>query len=198
MDESLHTPRARSQRARWIVAVVFVVGGAAGGFYAAFSGGLPKRFAVVDDGILYRSAQPGRSALRRVRGDFGVRTVLILRDESPRVAEECEQAKAEGIRPVPIPIQSRKPLTTNQIDAFFRLVDDPGSRPVLVHCAAGRHRTGLLCALYRVRRQGWSPADARREMLSFGFDTTDHHALLQQFDTLCPSAGPATRSAGLK
>ena len=41
-------------------------------------------------------------------------------------------------------------------------------RPVLVHCAEGRDRTGVCVAAYRMAEQGWSLADARREMQAYG------------------------------
>lgn len=71
---------------------------------------------------------------------------------------------------VRIPIDSRVPISDQEVRAFFECVDDSANQPVLVHCSAGRHRTGYLCALYRIERQGWSLDRAMEEMLSFGFD----------------------------
>jgi protein tyrosine/serine phosphatase len=47
--------------------------------------------------------------------------------------------------------------------------DDPNNYPMLIHCKAGLHRTGLLAALYRVEYQGWTVNDAYREMKAQGF-----------------------------
>ena len=38
-----------------------------------------------------------------------------------------------------------------------------------VHCAHGQDRTGLVVALWRVRVQGWSKAQAHAEMIARGF-----------------------------
>lgn len=181
-----HHEQPAPRRSRWrLIAVGLLI--AAGGVTGAilWRDWLPRRFAVVEPGVLYRSAQPKVDQLRRVVEREGIRTIAIVRaGDSDRVLAEKEFAAEHGLRIVHIPIESRARLTDDWIDTFFATVDDPANRPVLVHCSAGRHRTGLLCALYRMRRQNWSAADARREMLSFGFDVEPHRALLEQFDEL--------------
>ena len=53
---------------------------------------------------------------------------------------------------------------------FLAVMDDPASYPVLVHCTAGRDRTGSMCAVYRMEFDHWSPDTALKEMQSFKFD----------------------------
>ena len=48
-------------------------------------------------------------------------------------------------------------------------MDDPANYPVLIHCRAGLHRTGVLVAVYRMEYDRWSPSEAVREMLENGF-----------------------------
>jgi protein tyrosine/serine phosphatase len=55
-------------------------------------------------------------------------------------------------------------------DRFLALVARPQRRPVLVHCEQGFHRTGILCAAYRIRACGWPVERALEEMRAFGFD----------------------------
>jgi hypothetical protein len=45
---------------------------------------------------------------------------------------------------------------------------------VLVHCAAGAYRAGGVMASYRILFQGWSPKRAKREMMSFGVESSDN------------------------
>lgn len=40
---------------------------------------------------------------------------------------------------------------------------------VYIHCLHGVDRTGIVCALYRVKIQGWTVDDAIREMYTMGF-----------------------------
>jgi len=58
---------------------------------------------------------------------------------------------------------------------------DPGNRPLVIHCQHGADRTGALVALYRVVVQGWSKADAVREMDEGGFHHSSFWRNLDQY-----------------
>jgi tyrosine-protein phosphatase SIW14 len=144
---------------------------------------------VVDEGRLYRSAQPSTQQIQHLIDTRGLKTILIVRSgTSSRVPDEIGFAHGKGLHVVHIPIESQKPIPQEQIEAFFRCVDDPGNAPILVHCSAGRHRTGYLCARYRIDRQGWPLERAIDELLSFGFDTQDQSAVLEQLKQYRPAA----------
>ncbi len=198
------SPAFRERRARHTAAAIAVLAalGLAGGGLVLQLGldgrlpglpGYPKRFAVVEEGVLYRSAQPAPRHLRNLVRDKGLRTLLIVREgESERVLEEKAAAEQLGLKVVHIPIPSRQRLSDEHIAAFFECVDQPANQPVLVHCSAGRHRTGYLCARYRIDRQGWTVDRAIEEMLSFGCDFEDHAMILDQLRSYRPAA-PAAR-----
>jgi hypothetical protein len=42
------------------------------------------------------------------------------------------------------------------IDRLLAVLDDPTVYPVLIHCRAGLHRTGVMTAVYRMEYEGWS------------------------------------------
>jgi protein-tyrosine phosphatase len=48
-------------------------------------------------------------------------------------------------------------------------MDKEESYPVLFHCKAGLHRTGVMGAIYRMEYNGWSRQDAMRELRAHGF-----------------------------
>ena len=48
-------------------------------------------------------------------------------------------------------------------------MDDPASYPVLIHCKAGLHRTGILAALYRMEYEGWTREEALHELKAHGY-----------------------------
>lgn len=154
---------------------------------------MPKRLAVVDPGVLYRSAQPSTRQIDHLQDRYGIKTIVIVREgSSHRVPDEVEHAGELGINVVHIPIKSRQEVPDEEIEQFFDVVDDPENQPVLVHCSAGRHRTGLLCALYRIERQGWSVERAIDEMLSFKFDQESQHAVLTQLRDYEPGRSVTT------
>jgi protein-tyrosine phosphatase len=70
------------------------------------------------------------------------------------------------------------------IDEFLKILDDPTSYPVLIHCKAGLHRTGLMTAIYRMEYEHWTTAAAVREMRANGFGDfacTSENVYIAQF-----------------
>ena len=115
----------------------------------------------VDDG-LWRSAQPTAEGFRSAAA-LGVRTVVDLRtahSDAPLLA-------GTNIREVSVPAHQWN-VTEADLVAFLDVATDPACRPVLVHCAEGRDRTGICVAAYRRVVDGWSVEDARREMRAYG------------------------------
>jgi protein tyrosine/serine phosphatase len=127
------------------------------------------RFEAVRPGVLYRSAaMPTAATQRRVLERSGARTVVILRSEAEMEEGEWYQrerrlAHEAGARVVEIPMAYDTPPRRDQVRRFLEVVDDPAARPVLVHCEAGVVRTGMMVAVYRMEREGWSPEEALEE-----------------------------------
>lgn len=181
-------PSRRRRRRRWIaIPALLLCIGAVGIPIAMRGGGLPKRFAEVDSGVLLRSGQPTTRQIDNLIDRYGLKSVLIARsDKSTSVPEEMQYATSRGVKVISVPIVSRSRVTDEQVAQFFSSIDEPANRPLLVHCSAGRHRTGYLCALYRIERQGWSKKRAIEEMLSFGFDQKDQLIVLEQLQEYVP------------
>ena len=81
----------------------------------------------------------------------------------------------------------RIPLTTSDRPAesavaqFLTLVNDPANQPVYVHCQGGRHRTGVMTAVYRMTQDGWTADRAYAEMTQFNFEGFPGHPTLKNF-----------------
>ncbi|MBD0707061.1 MULTISPECIES: tyrosine-protein phosphatase [unclassified Streptomyces] len=127
---------------------------------------------LVNPGVLYRSAQPFPAAddavVEQLRA-AGIRTIVDLRGGSEREAGDWTAAEAAGITVVQTPVEPSSPAldqrmatmkTAADLGEFYVLMAEsaPGAiadavraaaRPggVLLHCAAGKDRTGLLTAL---------------------------------------------------
>lgn len=124
--------------------------------------GVPVRnFGVVEQGILYRSAQPRQIALPWLRR-YGIRSVVNLREEQHD--DRSWLLDSLGMQAyLQLPIDDHAAPTEAQALTFLRFVQDQRNWPVLVHCAEGKGRTGALVALARYAIDGWTLDQALEE-----------------------------------
>lgn len=133
-----------------------------------------RNLRVVTPGVLYRSGQLSRCGFDRVVAELGIGTVISLRDSVDAggcLDDEWKRMRCRGAGRtfVRLPPPDWNDPTDGTVREFLRLLASPTThRPVLLHCFAGIHRTGGLCAAYRVSIQGWSADDAIAEMQSIG------------------------------
>jgi protein tyrosine/serine phosphatase len=80
-----------------------------------------------------------------------------------------------------IPMTTHTAPTAQQIAEFLALVNDPANQPVYVHCAGGRHRTGVMTAVYRMAEDGWTSDQAFKEMKQYKFGADFLHSEFKQF-----------------
>ncbi len=67
------------------------------------------------------------------------------------------------------------------MDAFLAVVNDPASQPVYVHCVGGRHRTGVMTAVYRMTNHGLTGRQAFEEMKQFRYGPDFLHPEFKEF-----------------
>lgn len=149
-------------------------------------------FRVVEEGVLYRSAQPTPDGLGRAIHDHGFRTVISFRDvredRGTEVPDEWEAAFCAklGVKFIRLPAlvwsynHGVIPAEAN-VSKFLTVMKDPTNYPVLIHCFRGIHRTGIFSALYRMECQGWTTAEAIGEMRECGYVTLDGDKDVRRF-----------------
>ena len=115
----------------------------------------------VDDG-LWRSGQPTAEGFAAARA-MGIRTVVNLRSAH----SDRDLAAGTGLELVEIPTHQWD-VDEGDLAAFLKIATDPARRPVLVHCAEGRDRTGVAVAAYRRVVDGWTAHRALEEMRAYG------------------------------
>jgi hypothetical protein len=122
---------------------------------------------------LYRSKQPSSKALQNmlagkafVDGNPPVHTIVELLATHDVDAETLGASSA--VHHTWLKFNPFRP-TDEDVLTFLRVVTDKGSQPVLVHCAQGSDRTGMMVAIYRIVVQGWSKDDALKEMVEGGY-----------------------------
>ncbi len=126
-----------------------------------------KNFGKMDDRF-YRGAQPNEQDYKDLKA-LGIHTVIDLTD-SPK-GYERRDVEALGMRYVNIPMSDSEYPKQASIDAFLKLVNDPSTGKFYAHCAGGRHRTGVMGAVYRFNVNHWTYDQAYAEMKNYDFYT---------------------------
>jgi uncharacterized protein (TIGR01244 family) len=127
----------------------------------------------------YRGAQPQGADYAQLAA-LGIKSVVNLTSDD---AEANEQAMVEraGMQYFQIPMTTHEPPSAATLEEFLRLVRDPASQPVYVHCVGGRHRTGVMTAVYRMTADGWTAERAFNEMKQYKFGADFLHPEFKQF-----------------
>jgi len=158
---------------------------------AAGSGNEPAKAAVVQQAPVridnfgrisatyYRGAQPEAGDYADLAA-LGVKTVINLTSDDALAEEPGLVAKA-GMKYVAIPMTTRVAPTSEQLDWFLKIVNDPASQPVFVHCVGGKHRTGVMTAVYRMTQDSWTSEQAFNEMKQFKFGPVMLHPEFKKF-----------------
>lgn len=142
-------------------------------------------FGQVDDHY-YRGAQPKGDDFRALNA-LGIKLVIDLAAEGDKLEET--NVKAAGMQFVRIPMTTHDAPTPAVIAQFLSLVNDPANQPVYVHCIGGRHRTGVMTAVYRMTIDGWNAARAEQEMKQYKYGATFLHPEFTEFiDRYVPAA----------
>ena len=126
----------------------------------------------------YRGAQPKGHDFADLAA-AGIKTVIDLAEEGDP-AEEANAKKA-GMQFVRIPMTTHESPGPGTIAEFLSLVNDPAKQPVYVHCIGGRHRTGVMTAIYRMTAEAWTPIQAFKEMKQYKFGADFLHSEFKDF-----------------
>ena len=116
----------------------------------------------------------------------GIKTIINLASDDAQANEQA-MTEAAGMKYVSIPMTTHVVPTAAQIKQFLAIVTDPAAQPVYVHCVGGRHRTGVMTAVYRMTAEGWSAAQAFAEMKQYKFGADFLHPEFKSFVMAYPS-----------
>jgi len=73
---------------------------------------------------------------------------------------------------------------------LLRLLADPKTGRIYLHYEAGKARTGVMAASYRMAVMGWSPEAALLEARNFGCSIPDQLDFIQDFGELLAKGDP--------
>ena len=140
-----------------------------------------RNFRTVRPDVFYRSGQLSHTGLQLVIREYGIRTVITLRDADSRDQRPPDWAEEQYCRKMDIHHFRLPPRfwwdvgNTGAIPAeenvrtLLQVLDDPKYHPILIHCFAGSHRTGAYCAIFRMEFDRWDNQAALDELRQCGY-----------------------------
>jgi protein tyrosine phosphatase (PTP) superfamily phosphohydrolase (DUF442 family) len=142
------------------VAALLVVVVAGSGAFSRFL--FLGNFRVVEDGTLFRSAQPHGTTAAQLIESYHPSSILNLRGGSPSdpwYAAEVRATEQAHVDFYDFPLSAvRRPSRRDLLTLLDVL--RTCKYPLLVHCKSGSDRTGLVVALYLMTRRGVAPRQA--------------------------------------
>src|SRR3954463_10854181 len=134
---------------KWIIFLVFAAAVAAAVLLWMYRLGT-YHFAEVEKGVLYRDGNRGLREFKTALRKSNARTVIVLNDDQEIQKEpfnsELNFLNDQHVEVIRIPIQLGGYPTTDQVRQFLSIVNDRGKWPILIHCAQGVRRTGMMIA----------------------------------------------------
>ena len=179
-----------------IILVVLVLGAGAAYWFLRVQ---TYHLEVVTPGVLYRDGNRGVREFANMLRKVQPKTVVTLIDESELADEKKPMFKAEadllqqkGIGQVNVVVPLGGYPSTEDVQNFLAIVEDPTKQPVVVHCAQGVRRTGMMVAAYQETILGWDKERVKNEMLTFGHSQRTVKDVKRFVDTYDPKTRTMT------
>ncbi len=136
-----------------------------------------SNFGQMDDRF-YRGARPDEKDYPALAA-LGIKTIIDLTDNSR--SYEQPAVEAAGLRYINIPMVDKSYPSMDQVNAFLKVVNDPSTGKFYLHCAGGRHRTGVMGAVYRFNHDHWNFDQVSAEMNQYEFNSGMGHGKQKDF-----------------
>lgn len=126
-----------------------------GGLFARFAirdNVFPRNFGVVEPGHIYRAGRLTPAAMQQVVKANAIKTVIDLGAYEPNSQDArlaADTAKALGVTLHNFKLNGDGTGNPDYYVEALRILADPATHPVLVHCAAGSQRTSACIMFYR-------------------------------------------------
>jgi tyrosine-protein phosphatase SIW14 len=173
----VYSTRLRKSGAAFVAALLLAVSAFAGTRSATLANIRIDNFGQINQNY-YRGAQPENRDYADL-AKLGVKTVIDLQADG--LAGEKGLVERAGMKFYRIPMTTSDRPSDSAVTQFLKLVNDPANQPVYVHCKGGRHRTGVMTAVYRMTQNGWTADQAYQEMKLYHFEGFPGHPTLKRF-----------------
>ena len=136
-----------------------------------------SNFGCIND-TFYRGAQPNGRDYDDLAA-MGVKTIVDLQEDGER--NEQQMVEGAGMKFYRIGLSDSSWPSRDKPEQFLKIVNDPSNQPVFIHCHGGRHRAGIMTAVYRMTHDGWTAERAYAEMKEYGFESGFGHGGLKDY-----------------
>jgi protein tyrosine/serine phosphatase len=128
--------------------------------------------ATVDTMRLYRDGFRSLREFRTAIADVNPKTVIPLIDADERKQspfdEEDDFCRRSRIKIIGVPVKLGGWPAQADVKRFLEFAANPKYQPVLVHCAQGVRRTGMMVAAYQMSVLKWDKEKTKGAILTFG------------------------------
>ncbi|HWG14255.1 MAG TPA: hypothetical protein VG268_13365 [Streptosporangiaceae bacterium] len=133
---------------------------------------------------LSRGERPSVAKLRDLAAQGFRRTVNLCAETVGGDTPLILRAGLTGtLQTVHIPIVDMHDPAMAQVVQLLDLLTAPAAPRTYLHCEAGKCRTGVMVACYRMAVMGWNESDAFTEAKNFGCSVPLQRAFIEQFAT---------------
>jgi protein tyrosine/serine phosphatase len=152
--------------ARFLVVFVPLISLGLGGCLTSESPAVGNVHTVIP-GVLVRGGQPGKSGLRALRDEFGVKTVVNFNDLTNK--SEAKACAELGLNYLPLRDDPFNDADNQDLLVSFLKVLRERDRygNVYVHCKTGMDRTGTAIGTYRIVECNWTAEQAIAEQARY-------------------------------
>ena len=143
----------------------------------------PRRFAVVEDGALFRSGFPTGTQIRNLAKSQKIKTVVSLTGEEDRPREAELQTAVDDLKLRHYRFAMRGDGTGDlaTLDMAADALAEKKDWPILFHCAAGQQRTSTTLGAYWIKHKNMTCQDALAKLESeYGLSRSDDAQIVEQ------------------
>jgi Tyrosine phosphatase family len=142
-----------------------------------------------------RGERPDAAKLAALASDDRVRATINLcaemdQGDAPAIAAAGLTGRLGTTH---IPVTDMESPAIDQLTLILDLLSEPGDGLTYVHCEAGKGRTGVAIACYRMAVSGWGVTDALTEAINFGCIVPAQQAFIRTFADLLQAGSSAGR-----
>jgi len=142
------------------------------------------RFREITDG-LYRSSAPSVKDVIKMHKMLGIKKIVSLDYITGHHIDKI--CKMLGIKHIMLPLDGTRQSLLNLMHQNFKKIFLEGG-PTLIHCQAGKDRTGFVSAFIKCKYLGASYEDAMKEAYSLGFGAGVDPIVINTFKKLIQKA----------